>query len=148
MSHATAETIWPPNAPPPIVGFVAEFFSLLDAETPEAARKWAQLYVADGEFICGPTTCTGHEEISQNRIKFWAAFPGLRHRVKKVYFQQPDGRDLICITRFKVKFRNGSVHEQDTAANFQFVEEASRLLLKKVELYMDPTMLASGAARF
>lgn len=65
----------------------------------------------------------------------------MRHRVKKVYFQQPDGRDLICITRFKVKFRNGSVHEQDTAANFQFVEEASRLLLKKVELYMVSALL-------
>lgn len=61
MCHSMVETIWPINAPPPIKKFLAEFFTLLDAEFPEAARKWAQLFLPDGEFICGPTKCKGYK---------------------------------------------------------------------------------------
>lgn len=57
------ETVWARSGlEAEVVDFLKEYFRLLDAEDEaEAARKWAEMWTRDGEFIQGARVLKGHD---------------------------------------------------------------------------------------
>ncbi len=140
------------------VKFLKEYFRLLDAEAEEgAARAWAECWTKDGEFVQGNAVITGHDGksvsamlcritkaweltsaqvLEAERIRVWAAWPHLIHKVKVIYVDPTSPQtDVLVVAGYEINGPDGSLITRDTAAHFHLVKEDDHLKIKRFDIY-------------
>ncbi|KAL4733917.1 hypothetical protein BDV11DRAFT_175242 [Aspergillus similis] len=122
--------------------FIHEFYSLLDGESTEAAQVWGDMFADDAEFVTPVQTLQGRQAIRAQRKEFWTQFPGLKHQPVRVYVLPSSPLDVVVINSYEFTGKDGQHVFSHTAAEFRLVEsKESRLVVQRLEIFMDPTIL-------
>ncbi|KAL5042032.1 hypothetical protein BDW71DRAFT_190710 [Aspergillus fruticulosus] len=125
-----------------LMQFVQQFYSLLDGESPQAAKEWGDMFADDAEFVMPVQTVNGRQAIRAQREEFWAQFPGLKHQPVRVYISPFSPSDVVVINTFEFTGKDGKHVSSSTAAEFRLVEgKEKHLLVQRLEIFMDPTIL-------
>ncbi|OJJ60336.1 hypothetical protein ASPSYDRAFT_42056 [Aspergillus sydowii CBS 593.65] len=129
--------IWAGSGSPKAMQVIDRFYSLLDAETPEAAKEMSQMCTEDAVFITPGQTFKGRQEIYTQRLGFWEAFPGLRHQPLRVYVSPSSPLDVVVVNSATFPTKDG-VGTSYTAANWTLAESNGAYLVRKLELFLNP----------
>ncbi|BCS21854.1 nuclear transport factor 2 family protein [Aspergillus puulaauensis] len=135
----TNGNIWAGAGSPDAVQVIERFYTLLDAETPEAAKEMSEMCTEDAVFITPGQSFKGRQEIYTQRIGFWEAFPGITHKPLRVYVSPSSPLDVVVINSFTFPTKDGA-RSSYTAANWALAEKNGAYLVQKLELFMNPTV--------
>ncbi|KAL6229565.1 hypothetical protein BDW75DRAFT_249563 [Aspergillus navahoensis] len=121
---------------------VQQFYTLLDGESPQAAKEWGDMFADDAEFVTPVQTLRGRQAIRFQREEIWAEFPGLRHQPVRIYFSPFSPLDVLVINTYEFTGKDGKYVSSNTAAEFRLVESKEKhLLVQRLEIFLDPTVL-------
>ncbi|KAL4995225.1 hypothetical protein BDV10DRAFT_188251 [Aspergillus recurvatus] len=125
-----------------IMQLIQQFYTLLDGESPEAAKEWGDMFADNAEFVTPVQTLGGRQAIRAQREEFWTQFPGLKHQPVRVYTSPVSPLDVVVINTYEFTGKDGKHVLSTTAAEFRLVESKGKhLLVQRLELFMDPTVL-------
>ncbi|KAL4809828.1 hypothetical protein BDV18DRAFT_156210 [Aspergillus unguis] len=120
--------------------FINKFYTLLDGESPQAAKEFSEMFTEDAEFVTPVGTVKSRPNIKSQREDFWKSYPGLAHQPLRIYVSPKSPLEIVVINDFRYKAKD-TAQVSYTAAEYNLVESDGSYLIQKLELFMDPTVL-------